>query len=200
MRLIQEAADRELFWRQPSAMKSAYELRAGEETLATLTWRSMGGSLATARTAEGAWTFKRSGFWQQRVTARPLDSEREVATFKPEWTGNGTLTLEGGRVYRWVSTGFWRQRSTWQGAHEAEIVGFSDASGFKTEGKVELSVVAAALPETAQLDDLYSPLAPEALAPPSAPLAELPLLVTLGWYLIVLAAQDAAGATVAAST
>ncbi len=53
MRLIQEAADQELTWRQPSAFKEHYELRAGDEVLATLAWGSPWGTLAIARTAEG---------------------------------------------------------------------------------------------------------------------------------------------------
>jgi hypothetical protein len=55
-------------------------------------------------------------------------------------------------------------------------------------------VAAAALPETVQLDDLYRPLPPEAMTPPSAPLTELPLLVTLGFYLMVLEVLDSAAA------
>ena len=68
---------------------------------------------------------------------------------------------------------------------------------FKTEARVVLSPVAAALPETTQLDDLYQPLPPEAMGPPSAPLAELPLLVTLGFYLMVLEIMDTAAAAAA---
>ena len=63
MRLIQEAADQDLIWRQPSAFKEYYELRASGEVLATLHWETAWGTLATARTAAGAWTFKRRGFW-----------------------------------------------------------------------------------------------------------------------------------------
>ena len=69
MRLIQEAADQELLWRQTHALKQEYALRAGDEVLATLRWQKPFGSLALAKTAEGGWTFKRSGFWQPRVTA-----------------------------------------------------------------------------------------------------------------------------------
>ena len=194
MRLIQEAADQELLWRQTHALKQEYALRAGDEVLATLRWQKPFGSLALAKTAERGWTFKRSGFWQPRVTARPVGSERDVATFKPEWTGGGTLTTDGGRSFRWASTGFWRQQWSWRDADDAPLVQFQDRSGLKSEARVTLSPVAAALPEVAQVDDLYRPVAREALGPPSVALPELPLLVTLGWYLLVLAAQDTAAA------
>lgn len=200
MRLIQEAADRELIWRQPSAFKQEYELRAGDETLAALRWQKTLGSLALAETAEGSWTFKRSGFWQPRVTARPVDSERDIATFKPEWNGGGTLTTNRSRHFRLVNISFWGWEWGWREADAGPpLVRFVSKGALRTEAQVVLAPAAAALPETAQLDDLYRPLPPEAQAPPSVALPELPLLVTLGWYLLVLMAQDAAVAAVAAT-
>ncbi len=62
----------------------------------------------------------------------------------------------------------------------------------KNEARMVLSPVAARLPETVQLDDLYAPVPPEEMSPPSLPLVELPLLVTLGFYLMGLAYRDAA--------
>ena len=196
MRLIQEAADQELVWQQPTAMKEHYELRAGDEVLATLQWhRSWSSTLVTARTAEEAWTFKRSGFWQQRIGVRLLDSEREVATFKPDWAGNGVLTIEGGRTFRWVGKGFWGLEKLWQEREDAPpLIGFKHLGALKTAARVVLSPTAAALPETTQLDDLYRPLAPDEMGPLSESLAELPLLVTLGFYLMVLEVMDAAAA------
>jgi hypothetical protein len=192
MRLIQEAADRELIWRQPSAFKMSYELRAGEEVVATLAWGKSWGTLATAQTAEGAWTFKRSGFWQQRVGVRPIGSDHDVATFVPDWMGNGILTVEGERTFRWAGKGFWGLEKLWQEREGAPpLIGFKRVGGLKTEARVLLSPVAAALPEIAQLDDLYVPLPPEELSAPSVPLVELPLLVTFGLYLMVLEAMDA---------
>jgi hypothetical protein len=193
MRLIQEAADQELIWRQPSAMKQHYELRAGDEVLATLRWEKNWGSLATARTAEGAWTFKRAGFWQQRVAVWPAGEAREVATFTPKWTGDGALVVAGGRTFRWAGKGFWGLEKFWQAGEDTPpLVGFKHQGAIRTEARVVLSPAAAVLPETVQLDDLYRPLPPEAMAPPSAPLAELPLLVTLGFYLMVLEVMDSA--------
>lgn len=196
MRLIQEAADQELFWRQPSAFKEYYELRAGDEVLATLHWETAWGALATARTAEGAWTFKRSiSFWHQHVDVYPLGSEREVATFVPGWTGNGTLTVEGVRTFQWVGKGILGLEKLWQEREDAPpLIEFKHAGSLKTEARVTLSQVAAALPETTQLDDLYTPLPPEQMVPPSLPLVELPLLVTFGFFLMILAARDAAAA------
>lgn len=196
MRLIQEAADQELVWLQPSAMRQHFELCAGGEILATLQWhRPWLSTLVTARTAEQAWTFKRSGFWQQRIGVRPLDSEHEVATFLPDWKGNGLLTVGSGRTFNWIGKGFWGMEKVWQEREDAPpLIGFKHQSPLKTQARVVLSPTAAALPETTQLDDLYRPLAPDEMGPLSESLAELPLLVTLGFYLMVLEAMDASGA------
>src|SRR5689334_11979058 len=171
MRLIQEAADQELTWRQPSAFKEHHELRAGDEVLATLEWGSPWGTFATARTADEEWTFKRTGFWQQRIGVRPVGTEREVAIFAPDWRGNGILTIAGGRTFRWSGKGFLGLEKLWQEREGGPpLVGFKQVGGLKTEARVLLSAAAAALPEIAQLDDLYIPLPPEAMAPLSLPL------------------------------
>jgi hypothetical protein len=49
---IAEVIGRELKWMQPSAWKMEYELRSGDETIATLRFRSSFGSFATAENAE----------------------------------------------------------------------------------------------------------------------------------------------------
>ena len=51
-----------LKWLQPNWLKMEYELHAGEEVVATLRFRSSFGTLATAQSADGCWTFKRVGF------------------------------------------------------------------------------------------------------------------------------------------
>ena len=50
------ATTEEVSWRQPSAMRRVYELRAGDVPVATLSFRSDWGSLATAESADGCWS------------------------------------------------------------------------------------------------------------------------------------------------
>ena len=61
MRKINSVQHR-LEWVQPRALKMYYELRSDNELIATLGFRSLLGSFATAESAEGCWTFKRTGF------------------------------------------------------------------------------------------------------------------------------------------
>src|SRR5262245_28986273 len=110
MKRIHDFVGRELEWTQPGAMKREFELRVGDEIVATLKFRSLFGSFATAVTADGSWTFKRVGFWHTRVTICPAESDREIATFRnATWTAGGTLELSDGRKLK-ANTNAWMTR------------------------------------------------------------------------------------------
>ena len=86
MQKIARVSGNEIKWSQPSANKMEYELRSGGELVATLKFRSMCGTLATAESGDGCWTFKRVGFWQSRATIRAFGSDTDLAAFEtPEW-------------------------------------------------------------------------------------------------------------------
>ena len=172
MRPISEIAGQELLWIQPSARKREHELRAGEDLVATL--RFQRGSLADAESAGAHWTFKRQGFWQPRVTVRTAGSDDDLAVFHPRWVGGGTLEFPDGRVVRLSSANFWQSEWVWQDNDKPVIV-FKGRHGLiKARGAVEIQ--------------------PDAIAFP-----DLAMLVLLGWYLILLHADDSAAATGAAS-
>lgn len=174
MKKLADVADAELTWVQPSMRKQAYELRAGDEVVATLAWQR--GSLADALADDRHWTFKRAGFWQPRVTARVAGSDTDIAVFRPAWMGGGTLELAGGKVLRFSAANFWHSQWVWQEpGTDTPLVHFKSQPGLlKTGGQVEITPAARTLPELA-------------------------LLVLLGWYLLILFAHDAAAAS-AAST
>jgi len=175
MKDIRLSIGRELKWTQPSGMRREFELRDGDELVATLRFRSAFGSFATAETAEGSWTFKRVGFWSTRVTICPAGSEQEIAAFRNStWHGGGTLELADGRRYR-ASTNFWQSRYEFQDPAEKPLVRFQRIGGlFHLSAQVEIAQAAAELPE-------------------------LPWLVALGWYLAVKMHDDAGGAAAAAA-
>jgi hypothetical protein len=172
MRPISEVADQELLWVQPAARKREHELRAGDDVVATL--RFQGGSLADAEAAEGHWTFKRQGFWHPRVTVRIAGSDADIAVFQPRWVGGGTLEFPDGRALRLSSANFWRSEWVWQDK-EQPLIRFKGRHGLiKANGAVEIQ------PEAVRLPDLS-------------------LFVLLGWYLILLYAEDAAAASSAST-
>ena len=174
MRTIREVAGQELVWVQPARMKQSFELRAGDEVVATLRWERS--SLATGETAGQQWTFKREGFWHPRITVRVPGSDDNVALFNPGWTGGGTLELAQGRTLHFGAANFWRSEWAWEEKKDSPLVRFKSHPGLlKTEGQVEIEASAAES-------------------------SDLPLLVVLGWYLLILFARDTsaqAGATAA---
>jgi len=147
-------------------------LRAGDDVVATL--RFQRGSLADAEAEGHHWTFKRQGFWQPRVTVRVPGSDADVAVFRPRWAGGGTLDFADGRSVRLSSANFWQSQWVWQEKDQPLIL-FKGRHGIvKAKGAVEIQPGAESRPDT-------------------------PLLVLLGWYLILLHADDTAAATVGAT-
>lgn len=152
-----------------------YELRAGDETVATLRFRSSFGSFATAQCGDDCWTFKRVGFFRTHVTIRGCgDEAHDIAAFKNNtWKGGGTLEIPGGRTFP-ASTNFWDTKYNFNTQSGEPLV------EFKTGGMIHLS---------AEVE----------IHPPAASLPELPLMLTLGWYLAVQMKNDSTGAAAAAA-
>jgi hypothetical protein len=160
-------AGQELLWSQPAAFQRQHELRAGDDVVATLKFQR--GSLADAEAAGGHWTFKRQGFWQPRVTVRTAGSDADLAVFHPRWVGGGSLEFPDGRSVRLSSANFWQSEWVWQD-NEKPLIRFKGRHGlFKANGAVEIQPAAVANPDLA-------------------------MLVLLGWYLILLHAEDSAAA------
>ncbi len=170
MRRLSELAGLELKWEQPNAFKMEYCLFAGDEPAATLNFRSSFGSFATAESADGCWTFKRVGFFQTSVNIRACNSEADIASFRNNtWKHGGTLELPDGREYR-ASTNFWMTEFEFSNPAEEVLFAYRRIGGF-----VRYSA--------------YVNIYPNAIIVP-----ELPWMVMLGWYLVIMMQQDAAAA------
>jgi hypothetical protein len=174
MKPIKEYTGKGLKWVQPSAMKMEYELQAGQELTARLRFRSSFGSFATAESADGCWTFKRVGFFQTHVSIRRCGDETDLAVFRNNtWKGGGTLEFPSGFRYL-ATTNFWQTHLDFQTENGGSLVSFHSGGFIHLSADVEI-------------------------APVGALLGELPLLVLLGWYLVIMMHQDSA-AVVAASS
>jgi hypothetical protein len=172
---LRELVGTELQWIQPHALRREFELRSGEATVARLAFRSAFGSLASAESDEGGWTFKRVGFWRSHVTVRESGSETDVAVFRNDtWTAGGTLTFADGRAYR-ANTNFWMTSYQFTNASDQPLVRFTRLGGL-----LHLSC-------NVQVE------------PAGVKLAELPWLMALGLYLIVKMRDDAGGSAAAAA-
>jgi hypothetical protein len=157
-------AGHELKWSQPS-LKMEYELRSPDALVASLKFRSSWGTFATAESADGAWTFKRIGFFQNRVTIRNAGLDENVASFKNNtWSSGGTLELPDGRKFK-ATTNIWQTNLQFQTESEAMLVRFNFGGVFRKSAVVEIS-------------------------PIGRNVRELPLLVLFGWYLAIMLDQD----------
>jgi hypothetical protein len=173
MKRIAELAGMELRWEQPNAFKMEYVLFAGDQEAATLQFRSSFGSFATARSADGCWTFKRVGFFQTRVTIRDCDTDVDLAEFHNNtWTSGGTLELADGRIHK-ASTNFWQTQFEFCNAQEEVLFQYARIGGF--------------IHSSAQV----------VIQPAALTIPELPWMVILAWYLSILMHQDAAVAAAA---
>jgi hypothetical protein len=174
MKSIAKQAGQELKWVQPSTFKMAYELRSGEELIAALRFRSAFGSLATAESLDGCWTFKRVGFFRTRATIRLCGTEEELAVFRNNtWSGGGTLEFPDGRKLQ-ATTNFWQTNLEFRGEGGELLVRFKSGGLIHLSAQVEIPAEAARRPE-------------------------LPLLALSGWYLTVMMHQDSTATTTAAT-
>ena len=173
MRSLAEVADQELVWIQPRARRRAYALRAGEESVASLTWPSGGGAQSVAEAGERCWIFTCSGLWRPRLTVRAVGADADLAVFHARWTGSGVLEVLPGRRFRWDAADRRRSRWTWRAEDGRALVTLGGRQGMtRLDGRVDIS-------------------------PPAVGEPELALLVSFGWYLVLLRARDSVNAAAA---
>jgi hypothetical protein len=169
---IRDVVGQELKWVQPSTFKAAYVLEAGGEPAATLRFRSGLGSFATTESADGCWTFKRMGFLQTTVPIRACGSDEDLAVFRnATWKRGGTLEFPDGRKYP-ANINFWMTAYEFTTDAGVALVNYRSIGGL------------------AHLSSMVT------ISPTGASLTELPWLVALGWYLVVMVRRDSAAVAV----
>jgi len=152
-----------LSWVQPIPTQRHFELMHGNSKLLSLSWTRDGGTLAEVRSDDENWTFKRGGFLQPRITARK--GEIEVASFEPGASGNGVVHLASGHLFRW-SSNLWRGEWTWVNA--------AGKTGIKTRREFSIDTRQGTVE----------------VMPDGIPRLEVPLLIVLGWYIIILLSEE----------
>lgn len=170
-------------WSQPKALGRTFELRDHDRLFGTLSFLKPLGSLAEASLAAGDWTFKRVGFFRPRVTIRRRGHQEDLAVYQPKgWGSEGELQYAAGRSYIWKSANFWAPRFNFVDGAGKTLVAFKPGE------------------EDSKWWDVFKFQALVEIDPSAARLEDLPLLVSLGWYLMILNYEDSgsAGAVVAA--
>ncbi len=156
-------------WAKP-AKGRYYELMGNGKLFATLKWEGPLGSLATGRTSAGDYTFKRAGFLLPHVTIRKLGVEQEIGILKMAFSGHGLLELADGRRFSLVKTGFWKPEWSFDDENGRRLCTFrmaSKLSGFQADVQLQ----------------------------PAVNTPTLALLLIIGWYVMILQAEEAASAS-----
>ncbi len=169
-RSIRDLAGRTALWRQPSQLRQEYEMVVGEEIVATLRWRKNVGTCAVARSPDGTWSFKAAGFLTPRVTIRLPNSDYDFAVFRSQGTGEGMLEAMAGQRFPWRCVSFWQNTWAFFDTDGDRLVTIRpDSGGLKLGAQVNIELKASAH-------------------------QEIGYITILGWYLMVLIADDFATA------
>jgi hypothetical protein len=163
------ATGRPLRWNSLRWFKRDFELRAGDDSVGTLSFRSMWSYLATATSADGTWTFQRTGFWRPEIRVRVSGSDADIAVFRYKmWENGGCLEFRDGRKFR-ITDKHWGTRFEIRSDRDEVLMSLRASSWTESSAEVEP-------------------------APEAGKLPELSLLLLFGWYLAVLTRDEAAGA------
>jgi len=174
MKKITSLAGRELKWIQPGAWRPHFELRVGGEIAATLHFESSFSGFAVAESEDGCWTFKRSGFFRKRVAIVDRNSGKEIASYREgNWGRGGTLSMPGGKSLHGTSD-FWMRNFRFNGESPEPLLEFKNSGVFHHSAIVHMSPSAADMPE-------------------------LPWMVMLAWYLIMVMKRDSEAVAAAAA-
>lgn len=167
MKPMRESSGREWMWTRPRVFRRRWELRpvdscGGDELLATLESRHAFGWTMTGETAECRWQLRHFGLLRGHVVLTSRGDALERALFLPGWFGAGAVRCDSGLALRWHRADVWGRRWQLVDADDSPLLTFTrEASFFRSTTAVE---VADAARER----------------------AELPALVLLGFYLVVL--------------
>jgi len=162
-RPLREALLGDLIWRRPSVFSRELILEAGSEELAALRWEKWFSFDAIAESADGLWTIgrRRSASLFGDYVVRDPASGDEVAGFKRSWRGTGVVRFASGAEYPWNREGFWHPRHFWAAEDGRPLISFRSVLGFGRSYEMDVD-------------------------PPARSLAELPVLVLLGGYVMAL--------------
>jgi hypothetical protein len=157
-----------LMWTQPKAHTRSFELRSGDKLIAQLDFDSAFGSRASAKTSTSGWTFKRTGFFSPKVTARIDGEAQDVAVYHPSFTGShGSLDLASGERLQLKCVNFWSTEWAVADANDDTLLICHNRGVFSQGAELEIC-------EQAQHR------------------SDIPLLASLLWYVLILYMEDAA--------
>jgi len=151
---------------------------SSDKSFASLKWAKKRGSIATGSAPEGTWTLKRTGFLHPKVTVREAGIDIDIATYKLNWSGYGTLVIpsEGQEVYQFKRFSVWKPDWILSTSGGETVLRISPEMSWKEIG-ASVQFESTALTKNAK---------------------ELALLAIITWYVLILMMYDDAGDSTAA--
>jgi hypothetical protein len=82
----------DLVWQKRNWRKQAFDLYAGNDLIATVSWENWQQTKAIAQIGNKRWRFERQGFWRPRDVVSAVELGETVAVFeRNRWGYGGTL-------------------------------------------------------------------------------------------------------------
>lgn len=128
--------------------KRAYELHAGSETVATLSWAKGFGSPGVGETADGKVIIERAGLLRPRVVVRedlpgtpgdaPASQRAPLVTLDVDLGGRGVARTRSEATFNWAPQNLWR--SVWAFEKDGKtLLTFESEAGLSFATKVKLA-------------------------------------------------------------
>lgn len=103
----------ELRWNRPSRKMWEYELLAGDSPVLRVRWERKWRARATVASAAGTWTIDKRGTLRPSVVITDAGGTVDIANFRGNWRGGGTLEFGDGRTYTWSNTNLLHTAWVW---------------------------------------------------------------------------------------
>lgn len=160
----------DLEWHQDSTFGRRHTLKSGDSVLAEIHFQKTLGTLAEARTARSAWTYKRRGIFTASIGARVAGEQIEIATYQPNWTAHkGLVRFDDGEEFQLRASNLWASEWTLTGADGSLLLRYHNSGFLRHGARVDVEPAARKHPR-------------------------LELLLTLTYYILLLHQMDGAAA------
>ncbi|MFN2238550.1 MAG: hypothetical protein ABR524_04105 [Thermoanaerobaculia bacterium] len=164
-----KGTDPNLRWFHPQPDERYHELQLPDgEKLASIRWLSGHETLANGQWGADIWGFRRYGFLHPKITINPTEGTGPSGRFEPNMSGGGILQLKDGQEFRLFGN-FWRGEWRWADAAGHDVLEFKRDFAVMEKNEGHLT----------WLSDETLPVISH-------------LLILLGWYVVILMAEDAA--------
>jgi hypothetical protein len=158
---LAEIGNRELAWVESAAGNWAYDLRAGDERIASMRFETESGSRARGEIDGRRLLFECPEALHPQISIYEEGCAEPLATFTQRWNGGGLVQFRDGTRYCWNSSHIWSTTYCFRREGEKASVCVSQEVPSRKGSHVTVCSGAAILPET-------------------------PVLVMLGWFLETL--------------